>query len=84
VPAYILTGAPGSGETTVLRLLETLGYAVVEEAATDVIALRQAQGCEEPWREPGFIEEIVALQQRRQDLGGCRPPAAASAGSMMT
>ena len=67
MPAYILTGTPGSGKTAVLRLLETLGYAVVEEAATDVIALRQAQGREEPWREPGFIDDIIALQRRRQD-----------------
>jgi predicted ATPase len=73
MPAYILTGAPGSGKTAVLRLLETLGYAVVEEAATDVIALRQAQGCAEPWREPSFIDEIIALQQRRQDAA--RPTA---------
>lgn len=55
MPAYILTGAPGSGKTAVLRLLETLGYPVVEEAATDVIALANALGCEEPWCDPGFI-----------------------------
>lgn len=30
---YILTGAPGSGKTAVLRMLETFGYGVVEEAA---------------------------------------------------
>jgi predicted ATPase len=51
----------------VLRLLETLGYRVVEEAATDVIALRQAQGRDEPWLEPGFVDAIIALQRRRQD-----------------
>jgi len=42
MPAYILTGAPGAGKTAVLRLLEISGYAVVEEAATDVIALGNA------------------------------------------
>ncbi|MGA9308411.1 MAG: AAA family ATPase [Candidatus Sulfotelmatobacter sp.] len=67
MPAYILTGAPGSGKTAVLRLLETFGYPVVEEAATDVIALAKALGCEEPWRDPGFISEVIALQRRRQD-----------------
>ncbi|HEX3957382.1 MAG TPA: AAA family ATPase [Trebonia sp.] len=66
MPAYILTGAPGAGKTAVLRLLETLGYAVVEEAATDVIALGQAQGCDEPWRESRFIDKVIALQRRRQ------------------
>ncbi|XVV08291.1 AAA family ATPase [Actinoplanes sp. CA-131856] len=63
---YVLTGAPGSGKTALLRQLEIAGYAVVEEAATDVIALRQALGVAEPWREPGFIDHIVDLQRRRQ------------------
>jgi predicted ATPase len=67
MPAYILTGAPGSGKTAVLRLLETQGYPVVEEAATDVIALDQALGQDEPWSDSGFIGEILALQRRRQD-----------------
>jgi predicted ATPase len=65
MPAYILTGAPGSGKTAVLRMLEDAGYLVVEEAATDVIALGQALGCSEPWEEAGFIDKVVALQRRR-------------------
>ncbi len=44
MPSYILTGAPGAGKTAVLRLLEASGYPVVEEAATDVIALGNAPG----------------------------------------
>jgi predicted ATPase len=67
MPSYILTGTPGAGKTAVLRMLEALGYPVVEEAATDVIALAQAQGREAPWLEPGFIGEVIALQRRRQD-----------------
>ncbi|XVU30041.1 AAA family ATPase [Actinoplanes sp. CA-054009] len=63
---YILTGTPGSGKTALLRHLETTGYAVVEEAATDVIALQQALGVAEPWRDPGFVDRVVALQRRRQ------------------
>lgn len=61
VPFYILTGAPGSGKTAVLRLLETLGYAVVEEAATDVIALGQAMGRAEPTaaRRIGFADSLA-------------------------
>jgi predicted ATPase len=66
MPAYILTGAPGAGKTAVLRLLETLGHPVVEEAATDVIALGSALGQAEPWREPGFIDKVVTLQRQRQ------------------
>jgi len=41
---FIMTGAPGSGKTSILRALENLGYAVVEEAATDAIAAHHAQG----------------------------------------
>ncbi|SNY52826.1 AAA family ATPase [Paractinoplanes atraurantiacus] len=63
---YILTGTPGSGKTCLLRHLELCGHAVVEEAATDVIALHQALGVAEPWRSPDFIDHIVTLQRRRQ------------------
>lgn len=38
---------------------------VVEEAATDVIALEQGLGVGEPWREPRFIETIARLQALR-------------------
>lgn len=65
MPAYILTGAPGAGKTAILRQLEIDGHAVVEEAATDVIALRQALGTPEPWREPGFVDRVAALQRQR-------------------
>jgi predicted ATPase len=66
MPAYILTGAPGSGKTAILRQLEADGHRVVEEAATDVIALRHALGHPEPWRDDDFIDQIVALQRQRQ------------------
>jgi len=45
---FIVTGAPGSGKTSILRILEQGGYAVVDEAATDVIAAEQAQGTDQP------------------------------------
>jgi predicted ATPase len=51
MPSYVLTGAPGAGKTAILRLLEVSGYPVVEEAATDVIALGSALGRAEPWRD---------------------------------
>jgi predicted ATPase len=63
---FILTGTPGSGKTAILRGLEERGHCVVEEAATDVIALEQARGAAEPWRDASFIDKIVALQRRRQ------------------
>ena len=63
---YILTGAPGSGKTSVLRLLEAAGHSVVDEAATAVIAIEQALGHAEPWTQPAFIDKIVGLQRHRQ------------------
>jgi predicted ATPase len=69
MPRFILTGPPGSGKTALLRLLERDGHAVVEEAATDVIALRQALGEPEPWRRPEFVDQITALQRQRQTSG---------------
>jgi predicted ATPase len=63
---FIMTGAPGSGKTSILRALENLGYAVVEEAATDAIAAHHARGRREPWEDPRFIDEIVQLQSRRE------------------
>ncbi len=63
---YILTGTPGSGKTAILRQLEMDGFSVIEEAATDVIALQQACGVAEPWRQVSFLDAIVALQRQRQ------------------
>ncbi|MGB9380423.1 AAA family ATPase [Candidatus Binatus sp.] len=63
---YIITGTPGCGKTSIIRSLEVAGYAVVEEAATDIIALRQAQGIAEPWTHPYFIDDITSLQIQRQ------------------
>lgn len=63
---YVLTGTPGAGKTSILRCLAERGYAVVEEAATAVIAQAQAQGEDEPWTRTSFIDDIVDLQKQRQ------------------
>jgi predicted ATPase len=68
---FVLTGAPGSGKTAILRQLELDGFSVVEEAATDVIAL--ALGVAEPWMHPSFIDSVADLQRRRQLRGSCEP-----------
>lgn len=62
---FILTGAPGAGKTVILRALEAQGIDVVEEAATDVIALDQGRGVDESWRRPTFIDDIARLQLLR-------------------
>jgi predicted ATPase len=63
---YIVTGAPGAGKTAIIRQLELDGFSVVEEAATDIIALWQAKGIAEPWTRPEFIDAVVSLQQTRE------------------
>jgi predicted ATPase len=63
---YILTGTPGCGKTSIIRSLEFAGYLVVEEAATDIIALRNAQGIAEPHTQPSFVDDITNLQKQRQ------------------
>jgi predicted ATPase len=65
MPFFVLTGTPGSGKTALLRALELDGVTVVEEAATDVIALNHAYGRGEPENAPGFLADILALQLRR-------------------
>jgi predicted ATPase len=63
---FILTGAPGSGKTSVLLHLQRSGHAVVAEAATDVIAAEHASGTDEPWMDAAFIDKIIDLQRARQ------------------
>lgn len=63
---HIVTGAPGAGKTAIIRQLELDGFSVVEEAATDIIALWQAKGIAEPWTRPEFIDNIVSLQRIRE------------------
>jgi predicted ATPase len=70
---YIITGAPGAGKTTILAALRARGYAVVDEAATDIIAGEQALGRVGPWGDPGFIDAIALLQCERQQQPA--PPA---------
>lgn len=70
---FILTGAPGAGKTAILRQLELDGFSVVEEAATDLIALAQAKGIAEPWMQPSFIDSIADLQRLRQVRASHQP-----------
>ena len=70
---FVLTGAPGAGKSVILRQLELDGFSVVEEAATDLIALAQARGVAEPWMHPSFIDSIADLQSQRQLRTSCEP-----------
>ncbi len=70
---FIITGAPGSGKTAIIRHLELDGFSVVEEAATDIIDASQARGTVEPWTDPSFIDAIAHLQKEREIRGSYLP-----------
>ncbi|HJZ78112.1 MAG TPA: AAA family ATPase [Vicinamibacterales bacterium] len=72
---FIVTGAPGAGKTAIIRQLELDGFSVVEEAATDVIAVAHAQGTVQPWAHPSFIDVIATLQRDRQIRASYQPDA---------
>lgn len=62
---YIITGAPGAGKTTIVAALRDRGFAVVEEAATDVNLDFHALGRPTPWQHEEFIDTITRLQRQR-------------------
>ena len=62
----IATGPPGGGKTTTLELLRGRGFAVIDEAATDVNDELLAAGVERPHEQPDFLARIVALQRARR------------------
>jgi predicted ATPase len=63
---YVLTGAPGSGKSSIILDLEARGEYIIREAAEDVIKKHQALGNKEPWLNPNFQREILALQLKRE------------------
>lgn len=63
---FIFTGTPGSGKTFVIIELEKLWHTVIHQAATDVISQEQAKGCDAPWEEPEFVDQITHMQKMRQ------------------
>ena len=69
---FIITGAPGAGKTAIIRQLELDGFSVVEEAATDVNIILQAQGTAQPWTHVSFIDVIADLQRVRQIRASCQ------------
>jgi predicted ATPase len=69
----IVTGAPGAGKTTVLRLLAEAGHTVIAEAATDLIEAAQADGDDTPWERTDFTEHVAALQHARQTAADALP-----------
>jgi predicted ATPase len=71
---YVLTGAPGVGKTVLLDELRRRGFAVVQEAATDLIGSLQQAGIQEPWTLADFVDRVLAEQHlRTQQARGYGP-----------
>lgn len=70
---FVLTGAPGSGKTTVLGALEAVGLPVVPEPARQVLAeQRSIDGTGVPERDPALFTHLLLSraihQHRRHDM----------------
>jgi predicted ATPase len=61
---YVLTGAPCSGKTTLLKCLEEKGFAIIPEVARVVIENEQKTGGNKvPWKDfDGFQKEVMRIQ----------------------
>lgn len=67
VEKIALTGAPGSGKSSIIRTLEYYWREkVINEAAEDIIKYFKARGIQEPWKLPDFQDRILELQLQRE------------------
>ena len=52
---YVITGGPGTGKTSLIEELKTVGYQTVKEVARDIIKEQQLQGGNAlPWKDTGL------------------------------
>lgn len=59
---YVFTGGPGSGKTTVLNLLEDMGYFIVKESARDIIRNQVETGGDAvPWMNIPRYADLMLL-----------------------
>jgi predicted ATPase len=64
---YVLTGGPKTGKTTVIRILQHMGYQIVQEAATTLITDALENDEPPPWRNMSlFQEKLFKLQLGRE------------------
>lgn len=65
--AYIITGAPGTGKSTIIESLKELGLPVFEEIARKVIAQEVEKGTDHlPWKDIEEFSKLVLQQMLDQ------------------
>lgn len=67
IEKIVLFGAPGSGKSSINRILEyDYGERIITEAAEDMIKTLRKEGYEKPWELPDFQDQILRLQLHRE------------------
>lgn len=67
IEKIVLTGAPGSGKSSVNRILEyEYGERIIVESAEDMIKTLKRQGYEKPWELKDFQDRVLKLQLQRE------------------
>ena len=66
---FVITGGPGCGKTTVLEVLERIGYTVMSESARKLIMEETARGGRAlPWDDwKGFQKAVLRMQLVREN-----------------
>jgi predicted ATPase len=74
---YVITGASGTGKSTLLAALGQLGYSTIPEAALAIMReQRDCKGTVLPWVDrPAFMREVLARNiQAHQAAQSLKPP----------
>lgn len=67
---YVLTGGPGVGKTTVIKILASMGYEIVPEAARIIIEVEKIKDSDVlPWKNlQKFQEKVAELQIKTEKM----------------
>ena len=64
---YIITGAPGTGKTSIINALKERGYSCVEENSREIIAEQIINGGEIlPWKNQIAFENLISSKRAKQ------------------
>ena len=64
---YIITGAPGTGKTSIINALKERGYSCVEENSREIIAEQIINGGEIlPWKNQIAFENLISRKRTKQ------------------